>query len=376
MAQFNAAVVAKTVKNAVSAAEINLNRWLRREFIPVMSRTLNIETSSSCNLKCRFCAYEKKQSPKLSMRNEMFADVVGQAVALGYDNFALTPCTGDVFMDPDVFDKLEMLEAHPGVASYAFFTNFTVPDADGIARLLALRKLRQLSISIYGHDVESFRAITQSTAKVYRRLLSNLEVLHARLGERSFNLEFGFRSTRDAPRTPSTDLLQLLQRFARAGIKIRTSHVYNNWGGYVTAADVEGLAIDVTGTEQIYKNGPCALLFTAVQVMATGVVNGCACRDVDATLKIGDLRETALRDIISTGNAAYMALIDEQMRGQFRPVCRSCDFYKSIFHQRSQHRKGLEPVQSMQSFKARLDAKQALPQGAAAVQQQAGSAAN
>lgn len=357
----SSAVFAKAVKNLVSAAEINFNRLTGREFIPVHPDLLNIETSSSCNLKCRFCAYEKKQSPKMVMNDGFFADVIGQSIGLGYRRFALTPCTGDIFMDHHVFNKLAILERNPEVASYEFFTNFTIPDRDDIERLLQLDKLSHMTISIYGHDADSFRAITKSTDKVYRRLIANLNTLHDRLGARKFVLEIGFRSTRDAPRTPSTDLLQALERFAQAGIKVRTSQVYNNWGGYVTAADVQGLAIDVTGTEQTYKNGACALLFTAVQVMATGIVNGCACRDVDATLRIGDLHQTPLRDIISTRNAAYMALIDAQMLGEFKPVCRSCDFYKSIFHQRAQHRKGREEVQSMARFKARLDAKQAMP---------------
>ena len=87
-----------------------------------------------------------------------------------------------------------------------------------------------------------------------------------------------------------------------------------------------------------------------------GIVNGCACRDVDATLRIGDLKERPLREILSSSNQAYMTLIDEQQRDEFRPVCKSCDFYKSIYHSRSIHRKHGSPLQSIDEFKARLDA--------------------
>jgi hypothetical protein len=85
-------------------------------------------------------------------------------------------------------------------------------------------------------------------------------------------------------------------------------------------------------------------------------VNGCACRDVDATLQIGDLNSTPLRDIVSAKNPAYIQLIDEQQRGEFRPVCRSCDYYKSIYHQRSIHRTENMRMQSIQQFKDQIDA--------------------
>jgi hypothetical protein len=89
--------------------------------------------------------------------------------------------------------------------------------------------------------------------------------------------------------------------------------------------------------------------------MATGIVNGCACRDVDATLRIGDINETPLRGILSTRNQAYMQLIEEQQRGEFRPVCRSCDFYKSIYHMRVGYLRNRMATQSLGQFKTQLD---------------------
>ena len=57
----------------------------------------------------------------------MFQDCVAQAVAIGYRNFDLTPCTGDVFMDRRIFKNLQFLEDHPEVDGYHFFTNFSIP---------------------------------------------------------------------------------------------------------------------------------------------------------------------------------------------------------------------------------------------------------
>lgn len=349
-------VAARAAKNTLSRFEINLNRRVGRELVPVETRILNIETSSLCNLKCRFCGYVKKSSPKVSMSDAFFRDCVTQAVAMGFNEFELTPCTGDVFMDRRAFNKFAFLDSHPKVEGYRFFTNLTIPKPTDIDRLAQLGKLRNLTVSIYGHDLESFRAITLATEKVYQRLIANLSALLERLDTLPFHLDIGVRTTNDAPRRPSSDLMALVERFRERGVHVRRAHVYNNFGGYVTAEDVQGLAIDIDDASRTYKNGACSHLFTTYQIMANGVVNGCACRDVDATLAIGDLNEMPLHKILSPDNQAYMRLIEEQQRREFRPVCQSCDYYKSIYHSRATHRKNGKTFQSIAEFKDRLRA--------------------
>jgi MoaA/NifB/PqqE/SkfB family radical SAM enzyme len=353
----NPAVYARRGRNLLSMVEINYNRLIGREIVPIQPEFLSIEPTSVCNLKCVFCAYVKKDSPKISMKNDRFADYIEQAVAMGYRRFKLTPSTGDIFMDRHIFDKLMFLEEHPGVEEYQFYTNFTILDAEEIARLVSLKKLKYMIISVYGHDCESFVKIAKGTNKVYQRLLANLEILLPLVEQRSGVLEIAIRSARNMPRTPDTDLLKLLSRYKAAGIPVRPSHLYHSWGGKITSEDLEGIAIDVTDSSKIYKKGACALLFTGVQIMATGLVHACACVDVDASLKIGDLNERPLREILSTRNPLYVEIIDEQQRGMFRQVCRDCGFYKSIYHSRSQYRKESIPTSSIADFKVALDAK-------------------
>jgi len=353
----NPAVLAQHAKNLVQSVAINFNRRRGRAFVPSAGKLLHIEVSSTCNLDCCFCAYPKKTSPKVTMKEDFFRDTVGQALDMGFTHFHLTPCTGDVFMDRHLFDKLDFLDADPRVAGYSFFTNFTVPDADDIARLTRLQKLTSIHISVYGHDRDSFKAITQATDKVYRRLLDNLDTLHGLMGEKRFGLEFSIKSTRAASRATS-DLMTSLQRFKRAGVKVRpASALYNNWGGMVGKQDLRGLDMEIKGEEAVYKMGACTLLFEQVQIMATGIVNGCACRDAEATLRIGDLHQQPLREILSAQNAAYMTLIDEQQRGEFRPVCRSCDFYKSIYKPVTGRKR--RESRSIDEFKAELEARAA-----------------
>jgi hypothetical protein len=176
------------------------------------------------------------------------------------------------------------------------------------------------------------------------------------MSQRRFDLEFSVKSTRAASRPARSDLMISLDRFRRAGVKVRpSSGRYNNWGGMVTEQDLRGLDMEIKGEELVHKSGACSLLFNQVQVMSTGVVNGCACRDAEATLQIGDLRQQPLGEILSTRNDAYMQLIEAQQRGEFRPVCRSCDFYKSIYKPAVGRRRRM--TGSIAAFKAELSAR-------------------
>lgn len=346
----------KRLRHLLIRAEIFLNRRLGREFIPADLGAFNIETSSACNLKCKFCAYEKKSSAKLNMSNQTFFDCVEQAVQLGFDRFHLTPCTGDVFMDKHVFEKLAFLEAHPKVRGYHFFTNLTIPTHEQLERLMGFSKLERLTISVYGHDEASFTAITKSSSKIYERLLANLQTILDNLGRWPFSVSIGFRSSFDVPKRDESRLMRLLAQFKRAGVGVHASHgVYNNWGGYITQDDVAGLNMQILSGSYVRKSGACVKLFDAVQVMATGVVNACSCRDVDASLRIGDVSQMPLAKIISARNAEYMKIISEQQAGEFRPVCESCDYYRSIYHQPKSFRKGKIATQTLAQFLGRLE---------------------
>lgn len=353
-------LIEKKLKGIVVRAEIAVNRALGREFIPADLGPFNIETTGACNLNCRFCAYEKKSSPKVSMSNETFAGVVDQAIAIGFDRFHLTPCTGDVFMDRRFFHKLFYLDEHPKVREYNFFSNLTIPTPEQLLRLMGLKKFDRLTISVYGHDEASFVAITKSSPKIYRRLLANLQTVLDNTGRWPFRISIGHRSSFDAMANESSDLMQLLARFRKAGIPVHASHgLYNNWGGYITQEDVAGLDMRITPAEDTVKAGACVKLFDSVQVMATGVVNACACRDVDATLAIGNIASKPLAEIIHAKNTGYRQIIDEQQAGNFRPVCASCDFYRSIYHQPSSYRRGNTPTQTVAQYMAATEGRPA-----------------
>ena len=103
------------------------NEWRLHERIPDPRRHLYIEPAGRCNLRCRFCAYPKKERGKSIMTDDTFFGVVEAALEMGYATVVLTPSTGDVFEDRDFPGKLDYLEGLGPLEGYSFFTNFVLP---------------------------------------------------------------------------------------------------------------------------------------------------------------------------------------------------------------------------------------------------------
>jgi len=333
---------------------LNANYYRGREFIPDNFHSLAIQTSGLCNLRCRFCAYTKKRTARVCMSNDFFAECVEQALALGVWRFHLTPPTGEVFMDRGFHEKLEFLERHPKVGCFSFFTNFTIPSREQIERLTRLSKLESLTVSVYGHDLESFKTITRAGETVFRRLIANLQTLLGLRETSRCGISIGVRTYRGRRGPATGELAGILEAFRSAGVPVHFSRRYSNWGGHVADSDVEGMDIEIIPPDAVYKKGACSVLFTGIVVTPTGLVNACLCRDADATLSIGDLRETPLREILSPRNGAYLDLIREQQRGHFRRICRNCDLYRSIYRERSCSSRGGRRPLSLEQFMEKL----------------------
>lgn len=345
-----------TIKHFRDFLEINRNLYFNHPFIQEPIDSLNIELCSICNLNCCFCAYGKKKTLRHIMSNNFFFDVIEQATDKGYTKFGLTPTTGDVFIDPGFLDKLLFLENHNRVREYSFFTNFILPNEEKIYRLLTLKKMKELIVSVYGHDEQSFKNLTRSNSVSYRRLIANLNYFKEHVYLAPYTIEIGWRTYSTLKTMGMSELAEIINTMKnQCGIRVRRSKSYNNWGGIITQDDVQGLDVVLGDQCHVYKKGACSLLFNRLQVMANGIVNACACRDVNATLQIGDLNKEPLSHIVSSKNDRYMSIIENQQKGVYNDVCSNCDFYKSIYRHRSAFWGNKNYLSSVEEFKQRID---------------------
>ena len=316
---------------------LNRNKLLGRTYVSHPRRRLFIEPVSFCNLSCKFCSYPKNLHPRTVMDDALFRHSVDQAAAMGFETLVLTPVNGDVFMDKNIIRRMEYIENSP-VRFQEFYTNFIGADEAAITSLLAMKKLRYMEISVYGHDLESFRNITGRGNAQFRRLISNLTALerYFSTARPELRIVIGLRTYRsflfDA--APGNDLLDIIEKLRLAGVEIGLSSQVDNWGGDVTATDIADIEMDLTDGQYLYRKGACTRPFDSVQITAEGKVNACACRDPRGLLTLGSTATQPLAEIVSANNKKWAAIIDDHDAGRFNSVCGACGFYESIYDHR------------------------------------------
>lgn len=325
-----------------------INRARERESIP-QTNLIFVITSGICNLACRFCHYSKKSDGKEIADNASFSRYIEQVGAFGISHISLTPMTGEAMFDKQFLEKVRTIERSSAIESFEVYSNFILAKRENIDGLCESRKLKSLTISIYGHDAGSFTRITQKPAVQYDRLVANLEYLLSVRDRWPAMTDIGMRHGRRfdwsplvPPVGPESRLQQAIRdlcrhpRFRWAG----NYTDYDSWNGTITADDVRGLDIDIRRRAAMPKIGACYMIFDEQAILPDGRVNACACRAIDDSLVIGDLNQQRLEDVLSLRNPAYAALIARQQRGDFPDACRTCTWYKSIYYRKT---RGVDP---------------------------------
>ena len=127
------------------------------------------------------------------------------------------------------------------------------------------------------------------------------------------------------------ELWERLRAAADRGlVEIAEMPDYDSWAGKVRPEALEGVGL--TPRTMPYKRGACELLFTKPVVLANGDVNACACRDVEAELVVGNVKEAPLSEIWP--GAAIDELIERHERGDYPDVCKRCTYFVSVYNSR------------------------------------------
>lgn len=320
--------------SAASALRARVARLRGKSWVPHPRTLLFIEPVTHCNLQCSFCTSRFELRPHAVMSLETFRDYAGQAIAMGFADLALTPINGDVFMDKGIFDKLRLLEDWPGGHGVLIYTNLIGAPPGALDDVLAMRRLKQFQVSVYGHDFATFGRITGRGEGQFRRLLDNLAAAERIVATRGrpHGLSICLRTEHNWRLDGSCDgeLQAQLRRLQALGVPVTAHSTLDDWGGLIGEGDLGGLDMTLIRGRWLAKTGPCILPFYNVQVLADGRVNACACRDIKGDLVIGDLRRQPLAEVLSAANPAYRALIERQRAGDFPDSCRGCSFYRSI----------------------------------------------
>ncbi|MGH7900066.1 MAG: radical SAM protein, partial [Candidatus Binatia bacterium] len=291
-----------------------------------LPRALHVEGTNACNAQCAFCAYSLMQRPKSFLSMENFTKTLRDYLAMGGAHVSLTPIVGDPFLDPHLFERLERLAAESAIRGFYFFTNAIRMTPEIGERLLGYGERLRICVSLGGLDPETYRAImgVDRFDVVWANLLAFVE--RKRKTGSATRLEIHLRCPRAGQRGPAWSTLGELER--RGLVAIAEIDAYDSWAGKIAPADLA--AVGLRPRPMPYKRGACELLFMKPVVLVNGEVNACACRDVEAELRVGDVRTQSLGEIWKADR--LQALIARHERGDYPEVCRRCTYYVSVYN--------------------------------------------
>lgn len=287
--------------------------------------SLYIEGTNICNAACVFCAYPQMERPKVTMPMSTFRKAIDEYLALGPAEVDLTPIVGDPFADKHLFERLDDLFSRPGVKKFHFYTNAILMKPPQIERLMP-----------YGRRFFIFCSFGGFTREVYHRIMgvdkfdeavANIRgLIEAKMRTGShIRIQVNLRVPRG---DEGGEFWAYLNRRKREGvISLDGVDDYDNWGGKILDGPLR--AANLVPKPPPVHRGPCRRLITGPVVLADGRVNACCCRDVEATLIIGDINREPLRDILS--GPKLKDLLRRHARGDFPDICKTCTKYQSVW---------------------------------------------
>jgi MoaA/NifB/PqqE/SkfB family radical SAM enzyme len=293
--------------------------------VPARPLELYIEGTNICNARCVFCAYPQMERPKVNMTMDVFQSAVDQHLAMGCKEVNLTPIVGDPFVDRFLFKRLDYLASKPEIQGYQFFSNAILMKPEFIERLVKYDERLFVLCSFGGFDRQTYYTI-MGVDKFQKAVDAIRGLIEAKIKTDSkIRVQVNLRTPHGNPQGEFWDYLQRMRD--RGVITIGSVDDFDNWGGDITDEVLRGAGLVPKPPPVHY--GPCHRLITSPVVLADGRVNACNCRDVEATLIIGDLKKESLKDILSGPKLREYLLMHE--RGEFPDICKVCTRYDSIY---------------------------------------------
>lgn len=290
---------------------------------------LQVETTNVCNAACVFCAYPVMQREKGVMTMALFERVIGDYAAMGGGTISLTPVVGDPLLDPQLMERLRMLQAEPMVRQVTMTTNAIALDRyddDEVCRLL--EALDCIQVSIGGLDAERYRVLygVDRLPKVLDAVERLLHLREAVAGPSQITLAF-----RTSDWAFELRHKRQLAAYRQRGVFISHIWSYANYAGVVKSGGVGNLHVLESSPA---KQATCVYPCVHLAVCWDGRVTACGCADFEGkSLWLGTLGEASLAEL--WGGDKRAAILASFGAGRLTPICRQCTAYQgdSIFGQ-------------------------------------------
>lgn len=293
-------------------------------YLPIekFGKMINIQIISNCNLHCSFCrgGMDKNDLNYLSktktMDTQKFISIVDKCTSDGIEFFELTPAIGEPMLDKEIFNKLDYLEENPKVKEYLFTTNFVKVTIEDMIKFASYKKIL-FTISVYGHDIESYKKATNrdNFEKFYMNLRAFYEILK-KVGL-SFKIEFTMRTGEEyGPDFSNQDLYYTLKAFTFLGnCRINNGELKNiNRGGSIQSIEVKDKK-----RSGVCIHGPGV----GGGITQTGDVLFCPFNDINRKGVMGNIFEKSLKEIYNGDR--WKSIIDKHTNNIYDGICEKCN---------------------------------------------------
>lgn len=285
---------------------------------------LNIEFSSICNLRCKWCILDHtKQKEFLSLSELQKIMIQIQDGQLPFLNRIELHNGGETLLHPQIDEALEIIkEAKKNFNELIFIsllTNGTVLKESTLALLASGNVVDEIRISIDGGSKEEFEEIRHKAK--WEKLAANVHRFREAIDQVKSNTKLGIicMVPLDKPdniewmEDEFREVLQLADN-----IEIRYPH---SWEG--SLPESSGIK---SNSSQKRKDRLCKFLKNDMVVLANGKVTVC-CADLNGRGIIGDVSLNSLSEILQSDERQNIINLWQEGRFEEIPLCSTCEGY-------------------------------------------------
>jgi MoaA/NifB/PqqE/SkfB family radical SAM enzyme len=310
-----------SLKNLLLNFESVLSETPLRKFLPL--RSLYIEVTSCCNLKCRGCyrtSHEYKSKNKY-MPLEDFKKYVDQSLPAGS---LYLHGLGEPILHPDIIEIIEYASKSKKFNNIAFTTNALAKPPQDYEKLF-LAGLTQLTISVDSSiqgEVNKMRPLTN-----VKKLIENIKWLLDNFSEKiKISMVVNNINLHTFEKT--------LEKLYEIGLREISFHPYSDLGYPDLCLSLEEKKEFLNKLEnckidmKFYPSGfiltetPCTLSSTAPVVNVQGYLIPCCVFNDEDIFNVGNLKEKSFKELFFS--KSYLEMQKNIKKGKYPGFCKGC----------------------------------------------------
>jgi len=322
-----------------------LGKSIKNLFFPVkdeinVTKTISIEVSSICDVKCIFCIYHLGYRGEKIMMPEEFRKLTKSAVNLGYDYLDLTPPSGELFLNKNAVEIVKIAK-DSGFKHIGAYTNGISLHNHNLDELLR-SGINVIIISFPGFGKTFYQEICRADKfEEFTESIALLLEIHKKINSQVIII-FEPRTYLSIKQIKESDFYcKIVSKFIKDIVFVREPlRVFDSWCGEIKGKNlVKGMRVDINPIKSIhpFKNAyPCIRIFT-MGVLVNGDVRLCNCR-YDKTigtekdpLFIGNIYNYKdLEELIKENDEKIERMRSGFCNGKMAVLCKKCPFYRPV----------------------------------------------